>query len=503
MLIITVLTFCAGYYFISKQQTILQQGILESKQTYIASQKELIKREVDVFIQLSEFKLNEAYTKTDEFFLKQELLDWARNVRFGKKNDSYLFIYAIEDINGGDKFAKMLVNANRPDLEGKYISDSYKDADGKEFRKIFLDEIRKKGSSYVTYMYKKPNSLEVRPKISYFRLYKKYNWVIAAGVYLDDIDVQIAQKQANLKRNVQVEITSAIIIFLFFSLIANAFAIFLGKRIEIFLKNYNDEVKHKTKELEEFNKNLSLRVSQEVTKVREQEQIIIQKSKFIALGEMISNIAHQWRQPLSELSAIMMTLKLRYNLGKMDNEIMNAKSHEAEMLLEYMSKTIDDFKEFFMPAKEKKEFYLKDAIEASMNIIRATTKHRNIIMQVDIDEKEKIYGYKNEFEQVILNILTNAKQILYHKQIPNSWIKIQSAKSKHYTIISIEDNAGGITVEPLEKIFEPYFTTKEQNGGTGIGLYMSKIIIEKNMGGILSVSNTQNGAKFVVKIKRI
>lgn len=504
MLIIMSLMLFNGYYFITKQYDILERGIQDSKESFVLSQKKLIKREVDSIIDLIEFKresLQKIYQ--NEKTIQKELSAWIRSIRFGKKSENYIFVYKLENPEGGDNFAKMLINPNRPDLEGKYISDSYKDSEGKQFRKIFIKEIKLKGSSFVTYMYKKPAENEIRPKISYFRLYPEWNWVIAAGAYLDDIDVEIAQKKAVLKKTVQLEITSAVIIFLFFSLIANAFAIFLGKRIEIYLTAYNEEVKKKTAQLEEFNKTLERRVEEEVKKAREQEQLLIQKSKFIALGEMISNIAHQWRQPLSELSALMMTIKLKYKLGQLTDNVIDTKSQEAETLLEYMSKTIDDFREFFMPKKEKKEFYIKNAIDAVMNIIGATTKHRNIKIEIDVNEDEKINGYKNEFEQVILNIITNSKQILFYENIQNGYIKIRLHKDTHYLYLEIEDNGGGIKIEPIEKIFEPYVTTKEDSGGTGIGLYMSKLIIEKSMGGMLSVENTNEGAKFTIRLKKV
>jgi signal transduction histidine kinase len=492
-----------SYYFITKQYDLLDRGIKETQESFVLSQKKLIKREVDSIIDFIEFKLNDMPKSFNEKQLQYELSRWINSIRFGKKNDNYIFVYELENPEGGDNFAKMLINPNRPDLVGKYISDSYKDSEGKQFRKIFIKEIKLKGSSFVTYTYKKLDENAFRPKISYFRLYPKWNWVIAAGAYLDDIDVQIAQKKAVLKKTVQLEVTSAIIIFLFFSLIANAFAIFLGKRIEIFLNAYNDEVKKKTAELEEFNKTLERRVHEEVIKAREQEQLLIQKSKFIALGEMISNIAHQWRQPLSQLSALLMTIKFKYKLGQLNNAIIDEKSQEAENLLEYMSKTIDDFREFFMPKKEKKEFSIKSAIDSVINIIGESTKNRNISLEINIDAAEVIEGYKNEFEQVLLNILTNAKQILFYGQVAHPYIKIDLQKDAEYIYLSIEDNGGGIKVEPREKIFEPYVTTKEDTGGTGIGLYMSKLIIEKRMGGVLSVTNTKDGAKFTIRLKKI
>jgi len=502
MFMIASLMAFSSYYFITKQYEILERGIEDSKDAYVVSQRKLIRREVDSIIELIRFK-RAVLSEYDEQEYKKELKDWIRNIRFGSDKKNYLIIYKIEDFSGGDKFAKMIVNANRPDLEGKYISAEYEDAHGKKFRKMFLKEIDIYGYAFVDYMYKKLDSNMIRPKVSYFRLYPHWDWVIGAGAYLDGINEEIALKKKSLKRNVQMEITSAVFIFIFFSIVASAFAVFFGKQIEKVLKNKNIQVKQKRKELKKLNKELAKRVKNEVQKSREQEQLLIQKSKFIALGEMISNIAHQWRQPLSELSAIMMTLKFKHNLGKLDANSMSEKSKDAEHLLEYMSKTIDDFREFFMPSREKKEFFVKEAVDSVMNIIGTSVQETNISLHVEIPKDEKIFGHKNEFEQVLLNLITNAKNILISKKVLHPKIDISLMSDETYTYLSISDNAGGIEANPIDKIFQPYFTTREDSGGTGIGLYMSKLIIEKSMGGILMAKNCKNGAKFTIRLKRV
>ena len=502
LFMIAMLMIASGYYFIISQYDVLDREIQETKDAYVVSQRKLIKREVDSIIELIRFK-RAILSEYNEDNYKKELREWIRSIRFGNKKNNYLFVYKIENFGGGDRFAKMLVNPNRPDLEGKYISDEYKDANGKKFRKIFLQEINIYGYAFVDYMYKKLGSNKIRPKVSYFRLYPHWNWVIVAGAYLDGINDEIVIKKAFLKKKIQMEITSAVFLFIFFSIVASSFAIFFGKQIEKVLKNKNDQVQQKTDELQQLNRELSQRVKTEVQKSREQEQLLIEKSKFIALGEMISNIAHQWRQPLSELSAIMMTIKIKHHIGKLDDLTMKKKNKDAEHLLEYMSKTIDDFREFFMPSREKKEFFVKEAIDSVMNIIGTTVKNKNISLHIEIPKDEKIYGHKNEFEQVILNIITNAKNILVSKNIINPKININLTSDDTFTYLSIIDNAGGFEIEPIDKIFQPYFTTREDSGGTGIGLYMSKLIIEKSMGGILMAKNYDSGAKFTIRLKRV
>ena len=351
-------------------------------------------------------------------------------------------------------------------------------------------------------MYKKPGSQTLNPKITYFYHYKPWGWIIAAGAYLDDIDTLLAQKRAALIRDVRIDITSTILIFLLFSLIANSFAIILGKQIEGFFYQYRQEVESKTKQLEEFNQTLEMRVHEEVAKNREQERLMIQKSKFIALGEMISNIAHQWRQPLSELSALLMGLKFRYKMRTLDDQLLDKKSKEAEDLIEYMSQTIDDFRHFFTPQKQMYTFSIAHSVEGALKICGASLKDHQISVHVNIAMDVEIYGYENEYEQVLLNLITNAKDALLETRPLNPTIQIELQTARDSVCLHVRDNAGGIKTKPIEKIFEPYFSTKESSQGTGIGLYMAKLIVEKSMQGNLEVRNTNDGAEFIITIRQ-
>ncbi len=501
--IISSLMLFNGYFFITKQYEILDGQISDSRKTFIDTQRSVLKREVDSIIDFITFRQSiMADTADAENLLKEEVYAWIRHIRFGKDENNYIFVYKVENFAGGDNFAKMLINPNRPDLEGRYISDEYTDENGKAFRKIFLQDIHKKGYSFVDYIYKKPESNLIRPKVSYFKLYKPWNLIIAAGAYLDDIDEALEAEKLKFKHKVQIEATSAIIIFFLFAFIANGFAVMLGKRIERFLSSYNAQVKQKTLELENLNKTLESRVSEEIAKNREHEQLLIQKSKFIALGEMISNIAHQWRQPLSQLSALMMTLKLKHRLDRLTKGEMENKCVEAEKILEYMSHTIDDFRNFFMPNKDKKRFSIASSIEEVLRIIGKSITNQGISIDTQIENDVVILGYKSEYEQVVLNLLSNAKDSLIASHVKNPKITIRLRRYGHNVELSVQDNGGGIKIEPIEKIFEPYVSTKEQNEGIGIGLYMSKLIIEKSMKGTLEAKNVEGGAIFTIGLKR-
>ncbi|MDC0932475.1 cache domain-containing protein [Arcobacteraceae bacterium] len=467
---------------------------------YYQDKRKTLKKEIDTIFDILNYNIVSKDINNQEF--KDEAIRLLNNITFEEKKSNYFFVYDIKNINGGDKFAILLVNPNRPDLINRFISTNFKDANGKKFREEFLFNIRKTGESYTEYAYKKPNESEAKLKLSYFKYHEKLNWVVAVGVYIDDIENEILSKRQNLERNVKRQIHQNIVLFLLFLTIAIVVSIFISQEIDRVLKDYQRKVSEDAKLLEELNSTLQNRVQVEIDKNREKEQLLVEKSRFIALGEMISNIAHQWRQPLSELSAILMNIKFKHSLGTLDIDSMQKKSNEATKVLEYMSHTIDDFRNFFMPKKEKEEFLLYTIMNSVMTIISSSLENNNIKVDLKIDENIKVNTYLNEYQQVVLNIMKNAKDVLICNDIKDACITIKAYKENKSIVLTIEDNGGGIVTKPKNKIFEPYFTTKSQADGTGIGLYMSKIIIDKNMDGKLKVTNIKDGAKFWIFIPR-
>jgi two-component system, NtrC family, C4-dicarboxylate transport sensor histidine kinase DctB len=197
-----------------------------------------------------------------------------------------------------------------------------------------------------------------------------------------------------------------------------------------------------------------------------------------------------------------MYIKFKQSIKALDENTMNQKIQEADKVLDFMSHTIDDFRNFFMPKKEKEEFFLYAVVDIVINIVSSTLKNYDIKLEIEIDKSIVLKTYLNEYEQVLLNIINNAKDVLIEKNIKNPCIKIKAYEEENSVVLTIEDNGGGVLVEPKGKIFEPYFTTKENSNGTGIGLYMSKIIVDKNMKGKLRVKNTNEGAKFAIIIPK-
>jgi signal transduction histidine kinase len=221
------------------------------------------------------------------------------------------------------------------------------------------------------------------------------------------------------------------------------------------------------------------------------------------MGEMIGNIAHQWRQPLGEMSAVLMNIQVRYEFGDFDGAFLVESIQQCNKINAYMSGTISDFQNFFKPSKEKEVFEISETCQRSITTLQASLKYHGIEFSFDISEKMEVYGYPNEFAQALLNILSNAKDVLSEREISNPFIRLYLKKGYKYILIVIEDNGGGISNEHMDRIFEPYFTTKYAKQGTGIGLYMTKMIIENNMGGIINVKNTNSGALFTIKLPSV
>ncbi|WP_044417290.1 transporter substrate-binding domain-containing protein [Halarcobacter anaerophilus] len=262
----------------------------------------------------------------------------------------------------------------------------------------------------------------------------------------------------------------------------------------------NKKLKIKTSELEHLNNTLDIRIREEINNRKKQEQLLIQQSKLAEMGEMISMIAHQWRQPLSALSTIIQNIHLRHSLGKLDNEYLDKQRILGNALTEKMSKTIDDFRNFFKPNKEKQYFSIEDAIHKTIFLIDDSFKSHSIKIENQISDDISIYGFESELSQVLLNILTNSKDAFLDNNIENPKIIIKTKRIQTHIKILISDNAGGISNSIINKVFEPYFTTKDSYNGTGLGLYMSKIIIEQNMQGQLTVKNIDNGVQFSIYI---
>lgn len=249
-----------------------------------------------------------------------------------------------------------------------------------------------------------------------------------------------------------------------------------------------DTIYKKTLQLQDLNDSLEHKIENEVTQNRQKDKILSEQSRFAALGEMIGNIAHQWRQPLSAISTATGNAKIENMLGVTTKESLDDTFNRIDEYTQYLSDTIDDFRNYFKKDKKKKAYFIDEILQTALNISKGSLNDIRII-ESQVNFKIKLIGYPSELMQVFINIFNNAKDVLAEKNLAKKYLLIAMSKTSTHITIKIYDNAGGISKDYLSSIFDPYFTTKHKAQGTGIGLYMSKEMIEKHMNGSLTASN--------------
>ena len=255
--------------------------------------------------------------------------------------------------------------------------------------------------------------------------------------------------------------------------------------------------------LKEKNRLLEELLAKEQERSLEKDHLLNQKSRSASMGEMIENIAHQWRQPLNILALVIQDIYISGQLGTLDADKLEENYSKANNVLQYMSQTIDDFRNFLKESDGIEVFALEDIFQSIEHIMVPSLKVHNINITLPQTEGLRIESNRNEFLQVILNIIKNAQDAIILNNIKKGSIAISALQKGSKIVISIQDNAGGIAAEHIDKIFDPYFTTKHKSQGTGIGLYMSKQIIEKQKDAKLSVVNTEEGANFTIEVPAV
>ena len=300
-------------------------------------------------------------------------------------------------------------------------------------------------------------------------------------------------------KNILNNLTFRVYIILFFSFLLFVVIIYFA---------YFDFKREKEKEkllkkLEESNKTLSKKIKQKVGELRQKDALIMNQGKLVALGEMLNMIAHQWRQPLNAMSAGAIHLDLK---SEMEEDISEKEISDFSKFIQEetqkLSSVIDDFMNFSRPDEKKEEFYVSEVIKDVLKMIEIQLQNHNIEIKINVSENLQIKSYKKVIEHILLNLLSNARDALDEVDIKNKEIVISSKEAKDCIEIRVYDNAGAIPEDIAKRIFEPYFTTKEQGKGTGIGLYMSKKLAEEKLKGRLKFENKDNGVEFILKLRR-
>ncbi|MCF7919547.1 MAG: PAS domain-containing protein [Candidatus Cloacimonetes bacterium] len=282
-----------------------------------------------------------------------------------------------------------------------------------------------------------------------------------------------------------------------------------GKPVRMIGITYNiDQFKKTTSKLKKTNEELTTlkeklekEVSVRLNELREKDLLMIRQSRQAAMGEMIGNIAHQWRQPLNSVAVIIQDLIDAWDFGELTRDYIIEKVNLGMSIINHMSNTIDDFRDFFSPDNQPMEFRLDEQVIKTINILKDMYSNQGIKIDTEL-EAVTITSFAREFSQVLINILNNAKDVLIDRNVPDALVKVKLKTTNDKIVLSISDNAGGIPENIIDKIFDPYFTTKQSSNGTGVGLYMSKNIIEKHIKGRLVTSNIDDGAEFTITLDK-
>jgi len=441
------------------------------------------------------------YLDTINKEIEQEILERASKIRFGKKG--YIYIVGANGKLLAHRDSKLIgIDAfSIKDINGKYyFKDGYYGA--KQNNEIYLE--------YVSSSNKDSTSMFNAKKLSFAKYNSRYDWVISAGVYIDDLDKVLLAKKEENKKNFNQFTIYIVILAIVLSVVVIFISFGFAVKIKSAFRSYQNMVKHKENELYHINSSLEETIQQELNDSRKKDAQLLQQARFASLGEMIGNIAHQWRQPLSAISSISSGNILQNEIGLLSSSD-NSKSYQKILdHVNFLSQTIEDFRNYLNKSyDDKKEFNINNTIEDVLKIIEIAYKDNNIDLVRDITNSDlNCFGSTSELSQVILNILNNAKDILIDNSVEQKIVKIETHRIKDKNIIKIYDNGGGIPKNIIEKIFDPYFTTKHQSQGTGIGLYMSKDIIHSKLNGILEVENLEwhynnevfYGACFIIEI---
>ena len=382
----------------------------------------------------------------------------------------YRYIYVVQKVPNREEFRFLLDGAKK---DKSLFLESFQPLNLQKWLEVY----KTKKPCY--FKHKKIKNLW----LTYLQPIVQHNEVV--GIISIDFSLCTYNYMQNALSELSLSVKSFTALLLFIFIIIIIFAFIDKKRVYLLQKQ--------SKEIQNFNNTLQIRVDEEVAKNREKDKQLLEQSRLAQMGEMIGMIAHQWRQPINAISATGIAINMKAQMGKLDEESAISLAMKIEELTQHLSKTIDDFRDFFKPTKEKQSTTYADLVSETLGIVGVSVRNKNITITTEIESDVVFTTYKNELKQVLLNLIKNAEDVLLEKKIESASIKIEAKENS----LIVRDNAGGIPEDIIKKVFDPYFSTKSHNG-TGLGLYMSKTIVEQHCGGTLSVTNDAEGAVFSV-----
>jgi len=429
--------------------------------------------------------------KKDIFYklddLKNAIARWIELVRFG--NNNYFWIYTNTN--------KLVAHPYRQKDIGKDDTKIKNRNNVYYVQKMVRRAIKNHNGSFFEFLYPKESNNISTEKLSYVRLYPQWHWVIGCGIYVDDIRKEISKRDELLHERIQKYIENILIVSILSILFILLVSIGISREINKTLLRYKEKVRKKEQDLNELNDSLHFRIKKALKEAQEKDRAMLHQSRLARMGEMLSMISHQWRQPLNQLNSVIMELETRVLFKKTTEKFLISCVEDATKIIQFMSLSMEDFKNFYKPKKDKEFFYISVACKETISLVKRTLENAQVNLEFIVENDREIRGYKREFSQVILNLILNARDALELNNIEKKSITLIITVRDKFSLVIIKDNAGGIKDDIINLIFEPYFSTKGVQG-TGMGLYMSKMIIEKNMQGKLSVRNNDKGAVFEI-----
>lgn len=400
------------------------------------------------------------YIEDFEKEVQERVLSNIRQIRYGESG--YIFVIDYNSI---------YLSHIRQNFIGQ---NAVTNNDTVDIKKVIDDLIAlaKEGGGYYSYIQNnKPNNNMPVKKISYVKGLENWSWMIGTGFYLDDINNNIEKRKQQLNEDFKSYMSNTIQIALFLTFILLLFSVYFSDLLQKKFIKYKNEI------------------NQHIQNNEKQQTLLSQQSKMAAMGEMIGNIAHQWRQPLSTITTSSTGMQIQKELNILEDKDLIKGLETINQSAQYLSRTIDDFRNFFTQNKQKNYFNIKNSIQQAISLVSVQFYKKNIEIIENVDNIE-VNSYENELIQVMINLLNNARDELIKKEEnERKLIFIYAKKENDTLIITVKDNANGIPFSIIKKIFDPYFSTKDIATGTGIGLFMSKEIITKNMGGTIEAKN--------------
>ncbi|MBN2964493.1 cache domain-containing protein [Sulfurospirillum sp. T05] len=490
--IVTILAFASVMIYgiiTSQYETFARESALLEAE-YIETQKQLLKEENDkihAYIAYHRGLLQEE----DSAKVKAQIIGWMESVRYGV--DGYIWVH--------DTTHHLVAHPFRQESIG--IDDTNNtDATGALIFRSFIDTAQTfPEGGFVEYYWARPGVETPAKKIGFLKLEPQYGWVIGTGVYVDDIVEELAKRKSQMEAQTDAYVQVVLLTAIFLTVVFGMISYVISRAMVRVLDVYKESVALKEHSLTQLNASLSLRIEAALEEAKAKDQALLHQSRLAQMGEMMSLIAHQWRQPLSEVLGIFMELETAAKFGKADQRYIENEAKEGDRLIRYMSQTIDDFRNFFKPETTKERFCIVAACQEALTLAHASLKHQNIEVIFKAQKEVWAMGYPSAYAQVVLNLIQNAKDAHLHQGTPFPWIEIEVLNEGEEVCVRLSDNAGGIDEEVLEGLFEPYVTTKK-GSGTGLGLYMAKMIMEKHLGGKIEANNSALGAVFILRMSR-